>query len=72
MLPDFIPEFVEQTLKKQNINKLDYMSEVTDSEIAEIKEKNFLDIRLYALANELFEAKVKACDIRIDEQIPVE
>lgn len=74
LLPDFIPEFVElpQTLKKQNINKLDYMSEVTDSEIAEIKEKNFLDIRLYALANELFEAKVKACDIRIDEQIPVE
>ena len=74
LLPDFIPEFVElpRTLKKQNANELDYMKDVTESEITEIKEKNFLDIRMYALARELFEAKVKACDIKIDEEILVE
>ena len=74
LLPDFIPDFVElpQTLKKQNANELDYMEDVTESEITEIKDKNFLDIRLYELAKELFEAKVKACDFKIDEEILVE
>ena len=65
LLPDLLPGFVElpETIKKKNMNEIDYMEGVSDSDRAVIRDKNYLDTELYAFAKELFNARLRACGL---------
>ncbi|KAI6655267.1 Uronyl 2-sulfotransferase-like [Oopsacas minuta] len=65
LLPDILPRFVElpTSLKKQNANEIDYKKDVSESDRILIREKNVLDIQIYAFAKDLFDAKLKECSI---------
>ena len=65
LLPDILPRFVElpETIKKKNMNEIDYMNGISDSDRAVIRDKNYLDMELYAFAKDLFEARLRACSL---------
>ena len=65
LLPDIIPQFVElpQSIGKKNVNEMDYMGTVSEADTNIVKEKNYLDVQLYAFAKDLFKVKLKNCRI---------